>query len=187
MSLDRPSLTPDERYEASAIASARQRRNRPRHFIVFGALVFGAACIAMLAAWTSRASAEKNLDRERRVSAQVLALQAELETYREARTLNPDAARVFETDPNFFSKVEQMGVRAGLTNGLAVPKRTYSNLEAGRRAINPYTVTDPDLSTVLAWIRMVTDEIPGTFVSDLDIRPQTTGWRVEVTFSRYVR
>ena len=47
------------------------------------------------------------------------------------------------------------------------------------------SILEPDLSAVLEWVRLVTRQIRGTFVSSIDIKPQGNQWRVEVTLSYY--
>lgn len=178
-------LSPDERYEAAAIASARQRRNQPRGLVIFGGVLFVGACLALVGAWVSRASAQDELQSQRDETAEVQRLAAELEAYRVARADNAAGTQIFAPDPNFRSKVASMATRAGMENEPPVPNESNRVVQGGVRVDWPYTLTEPDLSTVLEWIRLVTMQIPGTFVSNIEVKPQGSQWRVEVTLSYY--
>ncbi|MEQ8770159.1 MAG: hypothetical protein RIB60_06585 [Phycisphaerales bacterium] len=187
MSVDRPRLTPDERYEAAAIAAARQRRNQPRGLVVLGGVLFLGACVALLGAWVSRASAQEELLTQRGETLEVQRLAAELSAYRDARAADPARTRVFAPDPNFRSKVANAARQVGLAQAddFITPQQSNRTVQGGRRVDWPYSLTDPDLEAVLEWIRLVTRQIPGTFVSNIDVRPQGNQWRVEVTLSYY--
>ncbi len=189
MSSDHARLTPDERYEAAAIAAARQRRNQPRGLVVLGGVLFLASCVALAGAWASRASATRELETQRNQTAEVRRLAAELEAYRDARAADPTLAQVFEADPNFRSKVANAAREAGLAQALAdnfvTPQQSPRTVQGGRRVDWPYSILEPDLSAVLEWVRLVTEQIRGTFVSSIDITPQGNQWRIVVTLSYY--
>lgn len=185
MSTDRARLSPDERYEAAALAAGRQRRNQPRGLVVLGGVLFLGACLALAGAWAARSGAEGVLSGERERTLEVQRLSAELEAYRQARLLDPTSAQLYEPDPNFRSKVSDFARRAGLVNVPPVPAQSNRPVQGGRRVDWPYALTEPDLAPVVEWVRLILSEIPGTFVTSIEIRPQGNNWRVQVTISYY--
>jgi len=185
VSTDGMRLTPDERYEAAAIAAAKQRRNQPRGLVVFGGVLFLGACVALAGAWASRGSARSALQTQREETLEVNRLAAELDAYRAARASNASRTQIYAPDPNFRSKVASLATRAGMQQEPPVPDPSNRTVQGGVRVDWPYTITEPDLSAVLEWVRLVTEQIPGTFVSNIEVKPQGNQWRVEATLSYY--
>ncbi|MEZ6317275.1 MAG: hypothetical protein R3B49_00785 [Phycisphaerales bacterium] len=180
-------MTEDERYDGAAIAAATERRNRPRHFVVLGAAALGIALLALLFAWTARGTAREQLDARRAEMAQIESLGNELAALRSAKLVRTDDDTLFRTPSDMLTRLSDLASEAGLESEPPVPVERPVNLEAGRRREWPYSVTDPSLDALLAWVRLAVERIPGTFPQTIELRPAGNRWRLDVTFARYER
>lgn len=183
----RTPMSPDERYDQTAIALAATRRNRPRHLVGVGAAALALAGLVLLGAWNSRRAAAGDLAREQSELATIAQLEAELNELRAAAAATPDSARIFETPPRILSQFVELAAEAGMTDSPPIPRQRSINVDGGTRVEWPYTVTTPTLQTPLNWVRLCMERIPGTFVSGLKVRPAGQQWQVEVVFARYER
>ena len=157
---DIPRMTPDERYEQAAIAQIGERRNRPTHFVVIGALASREAKLQELASLTS----------------EWLAL-----SKRESSEESED-----ERIPQ--SRVRELAAQAGMvaTPPLAQPR--IDNYQNARRAKYSYpNVRDKSLEALLTWVRLVLAEFKGVWVHEIEIKPSGDAWQLEVVFARWER
>jgi hypothetical protein len=180
---DIPRMTPDERYEQAAIAQIGERRNRPTHFVVIGALALCVAVVAVLVAWFSRGAAAKELASREAKLQELASLTSEwlALSKRESSEESED-----ERIPQ--SRVRELAAQAGMvaTPPLAQPR--IDNYQNARRAKYSYpNVRDKSLEALLTWVRLVLAEFKGVWVHEIEIKPSGDAWQLEVVFARWER
>lgn len=181
-------LSADDRYELASRAQNQQRLNAPKHLIVLGVMLLVIALIALGIAWqTQSAAAEKNAKAARdlikieNLIADISLLQATQSTDTESDILKPL--------PGILSRLEAMGEQAGLESGIGLPRNQSSRPE-GDLILRSYpysNVRDKSLESLINWVRLAEQEIPGLHVREISIQPRTNTWSLDVVLARYER
>lgn len=178
---DAPRMTPDERYEQAAIAQMGERRNRPTHFVVLGALALCVAVVAVLVAWFARGAAAEELARRESRLEELATLTSEWVALSQS-----DEGEASEDRRIPQSRVRELASQAGMsaTPPLAQPRiDTYQN---ARRAKYSYSnVRDESLEALMTWVRLMLEEFPGAWVHEIEIKPSGNAWQLEVVFARW--
>jgi hypothetical protein len=181
-------LSADDRYELASRAQNQQRLNAPKHLIVLGVMLLVIALIALGIAWqTQSAAAEKNgraardMIKIENLIADITLLQATLSTDTDSDILKPQ--------PDILSKLEAMGERAGLASGIGLPNNQSSRPE-GDLILRSYpyrNIRDRSLESLINWVRLAEQEIPGLHVREISIQPRSNAWSMDVVLARYER
>jgi hypothetical protein len=177
----------DERYELAASAAASERRARPTHLVVLGALALMVTMIATGLGWRASANAERDLARLQRDAASISSLVAQIESL-EAAAAEQSGDDPYTPIPDLLSRLSQLAEQVGLEYPLALPKNQEPQTRGSSRLlIYPYTIRDSSLSRVLEWIDQALTRVPGLRVRALKLTPSARNWVVEVTLARYER
>lgn len=178
-------ISDDLRYELVDAARIAETSNRPRTLLVLATLLFLAAGIALIVALGERDDAvgqyRAQADRQTRVEGLALQFAA---VERQGQT--GDAVR-YGPIPNLFSLIEEAASAAGLGNKPPIPDPRADRQSGAVRYLYPYTMTDPSLEALLAWVQEALARVPGLAVSSIEIRPQANNWQLKVTFVRWER
>lgn len=179
-------LSPDERYELAARASAAERRNRPTMLVVLGLIVVMLASVFLAWSLFKRSSSTERLDRTRNELRTIMTEIATIEQLRAEGAASDDAG-AFAPIPNLLSDIEGLSGRAGIARILAPRESTDSVRGAARHKYAYNGVKDESLENLLEWVRLVRDEVPGMRVFSIKINPdrRDNAWNMDVTFSRF--
>lgn len=180
-------LSPDDRYDLAMSGNAASRRNRPSHLVVFAGLVFVVAC-SVLGVTSCQASKEQ--DRlSQRVSQRdtIAALLAELAAIE--RAADPEAEAIFEPYPGFRSTMEEIATQVGLSKKLEFARRNQSQDVPGavRVSFDYNGIEEDSLEPLLAFANAAVEQIPGTYVAGITIRPRPAKWQMDIKFERWER
>lgn len=195
-------MSSEAKFDLARAASANERRNRPRQFVVASVVVFGASCLWAFVGFQSAIGANSELKQEREQLSTVTQLTEEIAAYRESEELS-DGTTQFEPMPKLSSRLGDMAVAAGMqkptrpANPLVSDVRDSDQLVlttisygVGRGNRNPTIPTQP-LGPMLRWIAQALNEIEGLKVERLSIkRPVSAvkkGWDLQVSFARLER
>jgi hypothetical protein len=180
-------LTADDRYELAMRAQNQQRLNSPKHLIVLGILLLVVSLVAFGVAWqTQRSALEKN-ELAARDLARVESLIQDIQSLQAAQAVNPND-EMLRPLPGILSTLENLGERAGL-DAVGLPRNQGSRTEGDAELKTyPYNnVRAQSLESLLNWVRLAEQEIPGLHVRELTIEPRTTAWSMDVVLARYER
>jgi hypothetical protein len=181
-SVDRDAVD-ETRFALAALAARRARRNRPRRLVVLSlAILIGAGALAM---WGSvqRARAAGQLQDARTEFAAVEQLVPQYQQAAASGGENP-----FQRVPDLVTRIENLARRAGLDNPLpSAPTRDTPRGGLIETSVTINNIRNRTLEPVLGWIAEVTDQIPGIEIDRLEIRPDTQGWTVNITFLKPYR
>ncbi len=173
-------MSPDERYEQAALAQLGERRNRPRHFVVLGALALVVALIVTLFAWVSQVRAARELARRENDLTTLAMLTGEWLALSATDESGEDEDRRIVQ-----SRVRELATRAGMTAvpPLAQPRLdTYQN---ARRARYRYDIRDESLEALMSWVDLMLGEFRGAWVHEIEIKPSGNAWQLQVVFARW--
>lgn len=176
-------LRQDLTVEAQRSASA----NRPRHILIGAGALFVVALIAIGLAYTRYAEASSKLESEKTLAKNMVEAAARLRALKEAAAADTGPAPN-APDTQIFSRIEQAGHDAGLTNKVPLPQQSRGSSTAGasqKRYL--YELRDASLPAILLWVERCQQEVPGLEVSAIIVRPEAQVWYVKVTFSRWER
>lgn len=178
-------ISDDLRYELSDAARAAAASNRPRSLLVLATALFvvsGGILIVTLRQ-RDRAAQQHRAQADREVLVDGLALQfAALESLG-----NSTQNRANDPLPDLFSRIEAAATTAGLKDGPAIPQPTRQSIQGAVKVTYRYTMRDPSLENLLAWVEGAEREVPGLEVSSIDLTPGPKDWKLEVTFVRWER
>ncbi len=189
MDTARASLDADLRFERAAAAASAERRNRPRSLIVVAGAALAVACGALGLAglrWNAARAAMTRAEREVKV---VRELGEEYVALRARAERRPSGEEPGEPIPNLLSRMEALGVSAGLERPLRLPRTSTTQRANGTQTVRyPYTIEDVSLENVLRFVETATREFDRMRVAEIKVRPSgTTGWSVDVEFERWER
>jgi hypothetical protein len=180
-------LTADDRYDLAVAADSASRRNRPSHLVAFAGLFFVVACAVM--GFTACRASQAEEDLSNRVSQRdaVAEMLAELEAI--ARAEDPEAEAVNEPYPGFRSKMEEIALEVGLSEKLEFPRRNSPNsgIPGVSQVTYDYTIEEPTLGPMLRFARAASEQIPGTRVAGIKLRPRPDKWQMDIKFERWER
>lgn len=189
--MNQSEMSADERRAMMAARAARtERENRPIHLVALACVLLVVAGGALLLAWGRLNSAKTQLtnataQRERFI---------ELGTrWREttARASSDQGPKASESITTLGSRIQAQATHAGLVNSPGVPT-TRDAARTGqptKRVITSFTnVKDPELSTLLRWIDLSLEEVPGLELYALTLKVEGADWNLSsVQFSRWER
>lgn len=184
---DTSRLSADDRYDLALSGNAASRRNKPSHLVIIAGMVFVIACSVL--GLTSCQSSKVRDNLKGRVSQRdtVAKLLAELTAIE--RAADPEAEAVFEPYPGFRSKMEEIADQTGLSNKLEFARRNQSQDAPGavRVTFDYNDIEEDSLGPLLAFAQAATDQIPGTYVAGITLRPRPDKWQMDIKFERWER
>lgn len=183
-------LDDDARFELAMAAGSRERRNRPRHLVVFALLVFIAALITFALGLSRQASATTAMRADVRRHADVVALVAQLKDYRE-RAAAMGSVGAFDPMP-VVTTLQRLFSEAGMTRSLSPPQESSQQQRATEGALIVKTydyrnLQSPELAPLMRWIELAHQQIPGLGVSKVDLQVGPAGWTLNISFTRAER
>lgn len=183
---DRTRLSADDRYDLAISGESASRRNRPSHLVVIAGFVFVAACAVL--GFSSCESSRANADLNRRISQQTKIADMLAELAAIERADDPEADAVFDPYPGFRSKMEEIAAEVGLSEKLEFAKRNSAQDVPGAARVSfDYSIEEPTLGPMLAFARAATEQIPGTYVAGIKLRPRPDKWEMDIKFERWER
>lgn len=189
--MNQADLTTDERRATMAARAARtERANRPIHLVALACVLLIVAAGALLLAWGRLGSANARLQsassqRDRFV---------ELGTrWREVAARSPGdlGPKASDSITTLGSRIQAQASHAGMVNSPGVPS-TRDAARTGqptKRVITSFTnVKDPELSSLLRWVDLAVEEVPGLELYALTLKVEGDQWNLSsVQFSRWER
>ena len=184
----RPSrLNADDRYDLAVSADAASRRNRPSHLVAFAGVIFVIACAVL--GFTSCEASRANDDLSARASQlrSIASMLAEVEALEQAA--DPEEEAVLEPYPGFRSKMEEIARGVGLKDELEFPKqnRPATGIPGIAQVTFDYTIEQDTLEPLLKFAEAATEQIPGTRIASIEVRPRPNNWQMKVRFERWER
>ncbi len=161
--------------------------NRPVKLLVLAGVIFVAGLIFLLVSWSSMASAQTRLSRERKMADGIIERLGQLKGL-QARAA-ASGVEVSQPVTQIRSRIEAAGIEAGLKSRppLPITRNDRPNAEGAVSTKFDYDVRDESLEALLAWVERSVAEVPGLFVYSVTISPENQVWRLRVTFSRWER
>lgn len=179
-------LSVDDRYELAAKAQSQHRLNNPSHLIVLGVLLVFVSIVVLVIAWRVRSDAIKtNVLKSNRV-VEIDQIIAQIRDLEQAQA-GSSAADRYAPIPDMLLRFKRYATEAKLSNELGIPKTSTQPQGDARKLIYTYTVRDPSLGSLLEWMKISTQQVPGLDISDITIRPSKTDWTLTATFTRFER
>lgn len=188
-----PPLTHAEADEARATVAARaagvERSNRPMLPVVAAGAALAVTLVIAMVAVARFGAADSSLAAARADATEIARL---TQQHRNLQELAKDPARerIAASGGQVLSQIHAAGTAAGL-QGVTQTPRTIARAVSGEgvsRTDYAYDgVRDQDLSRILNWINAVVRDVPLVDVTRIRIRPEPTGWAVDVIFSRWER
>lgn len=177
----------EDRLDLAAAALRNERHNRPTYLVV-GAGLLLVVCAAFLV-WSlfARASAGRELDRQREVATKLAAAVGRLKDLQTAST-SPGAMKANAQIEDIRSRLQTAAARADVTDAAKlIPRHVAKAKSPGLQRVHFDfdAVRDPRLEPLLKWLRTATEEIPGLEVYSVTLKPEQSGWMMKVTFTRW--
>lgn len=178
--------SPDERFALAAAAAGSERRNRPRHLVIFATILLVASLIYLGVAVGERGRARAVVGRQTREAERLAAMAAELVKLEQQAAASATGG-VGAPMSDLTSRLERFAADAGLVQPLN-HRRGAGEPRGGAVLYRyPYDIRDPSLENVMTWFQKSVEGIPGLEIQSLKIRPEPNAWFVQVTFSRWER
>jgi hypothetical protein len=181
----------ESRQVMSSLAARAESRRRPRIVLYASAVLLVASIVAVLMAWTARASAARRLEGERVVARKFAEDATRLLQMRADATAGGGDAGRAESNLNMGSRLEAIAKRVGATkNPTFAPSRTEKAPRVGSSQRTKFIydrVRGPQVEPLLSWVRSAVAEIPGLEVQSIKLNVEKAGWAMDVTFSRWER
>lgn len=178
---DRTLMTPDERYEQAALAQMGERRNRPKHFVVLGALALFVAMIALGVTWYTRLSAARDLERREERLVELAGLASEWLALSQTEESESGESR----DGILQSRVRELATQAGMSAVPPLAQPRIDNYQNARRARYRYNVRDKSLASLMSWVDLMLGEFRGVWVHEIEVKPSGDEWQLQVVFARW--
>jgi hypothetical protein len=180
-------LTADDRYDLAVASGAASRRNKPSHLVVLAGVIFVAACGVLGFTSCEASRADDRLDARASQLESIASMLAEIKAMEQAA--DPDAEAANEPYPGFRSKVEEIAKQVGLSGELPFPNtnRPTSGIPGVSHVTFDYDVSEPDLAMLLAFAETTTEQIPGTRIASIELRPRAEEWEMKIRFERWER
>lgn len=173
-------MTPDERYEMAALAQMGERRNRPTHFVVLGALALVVSLVAVGVTWYGRASAASELERRERRLVELADLTSRwLALSQTQESEGGDEGRIPQ------SRVRELATRAGMSAAPPLAQPRIDNYQNARRERYRYSVRDKSLEALMTWVDLMLSEFRGVWVHEIEVKPSGDEWQLQVVFARW--
>lgn len=189
--MNQTDLTTDERRAMMAARAARtERANRPIHLVALAGVLLIVAAGALLLAWGRLNSAKARLENASSQRQRFIELGTR---WREvaARTPSDQGPKASDSITTLGSRIQAQASHAGMVNSPGVPS-TRDAARTGqptKRVITSFTnVKDPELSSLLRWIDLAVEEVPGLELYALTLKVEGDQWNLSsVQFSRWER
>lgn len=180
-------LNADDRYDLAISADSASRRNRPSHLVVFAGVVFVAACAVLGFTSCEASRADGVLSARASQLNSIASLLAELSALEQAA--DPEAEAVFEAYPGFRSKVEEIATQVGITDELPFPRtnRPSTGIPGIAQVTFDYEISENTLDPLLSFAQATTEQIPGTRIASIELRPRANEWQMKIRFERWER
>jgi len=179
---------PEESRDALTItAGAAVGRNRPTWMVAIAGSVMLLAMGMLAYAWSSRISAQSEIEQLTGLLARAEQAAAEIEAYRNAGEGISDP---YEPIPRFESQIQEAAASVGYRISAGTPL-TGSGLSPDRTKTRrgfTYQIDDiaPDtLGRVFAWLAESQRRVSGLEITNLQIRPRANAWSMSVTLARW--
>tara|TARA_R110002072_G_scaffold42064_9_gene117806 strand:- start:92333 stop:92920 length:588 start_codon:yes stop_codon:yes gene_type:complete len=183
---ERQPLSKDDRYELAALAQNQQRLNSPRHLIMLGIVLVAIALVVLLISWRSKAGALKdNADLAFKLK-NISTLITDIRVLEAAQQDNQQDD-LFKPIPDLRSRLKGYGTQSGVPSLPSVPAQAIQPMGDAQLISYTYTVIDPSIENMLDWITLSTEQVPGLFVNELELKPGKQDWTMTVKLSRYQR
>lgn len=182
----RAGLSDEARFELGMAASARERRNSPRHLVYLAGVLVVVGAVACLVEWRSwsRAGREARVAMERQAS-----VAAQVKEYVELRAKSGGTDKERVGFDKMVSTGERLAEAAGL--GKIAKPRTPDKLVAEGGLLKPtwiYSkVKSAEAEPLMDWVKSMLDEMPGLRVSSIRLTPGDKGWTMDVTYAAVER
>lgn len=184
------SLAGEARLGMAMNAARAERANRPTYLLVGAAVLLLVSTAALLWSWKAKASAESQLELELGLGQQFVDAAKQLHGLDAAPKSGPRA-----NDPiaDMNSRMQAAATRAGIAKDttsklIAAPGRDNTRSGNAVRKRFQYTnVREPTLEPLINWLTTAVEEVPGLKVYSLTVKPDPTGWIMNVTFTRWER
>ncbi len=183
-------LSADDRYELATIAQSHERTNSPKHLVILGLFIVIASLIILIFAWRIKAGAIESYSQRANELTRIHQLITNIETLESAQNVNPLQD---ENQPisDILSQFKRYATQAKIASDIGLPGNNKTSrvqpMLNSTRIIYPYSVRDPSLVSLLDWVQISTEQIPGLGVQGITIKPEAKNWSLKVTFVRYER
>tara|TARA_R110002073_G_scaffold118918_1_gene258237 strand:+ start:74562 stop:75152 length:591 start_codon:yes stop_codon:yes gene_type:complete len=184
-------LSADDRYELAAVAQNQERTNNPKHLILMGVFIVVISLIVLALAWRSKSAAIEDLDKKSRELAQINQLIEDIQRLEAEQETNP-LEDINQPIPDIFSQFTRYATQAKLSQDIGFPSNSNSSSRVqpmlnSTRITYPYSVRNPSLASLLDWVNISTEQIPGLGIQELTLKPESQNWLLKVTYVRYER
>ncbi len=178
-------ISEDLRYELADAARVAESRNRPRGLLVVATLLFLIAGLALIVALRQHESAVEQQRLHSDYSTRIANYTLQFAAIEDLQ--NSGQGELNEHINDLFSRIEKAATAAGLQNKPAIPDPKASNVRGAVKILYPYSMQDPSLQSLLAWVEEARSAVPGLEVAALEITPMPKAWMFRVTFVRWER
>lgn len=178
-------ISDDLRYELADAARAAESGNKPRVLLVFATMLFVLAGIALVIALRQHESAAQQHRIHNDYSNRIANFELQFAAVDDLQNAGRD--EVNEHITNLYSRILQAAETAGLKKELTIPKERTEPMRGALKVTYAYTVQDPSLQNLLAWVEEARAAVPGLEVAALEIAPTPRAWKFNVTFVRWER
>lgn len=184
------SLANDARFDLAMAAARAERANRPTYLLIGAAALLIVALAALLWSWQAKSAAESKLATEMALGQQFVDAAQRLRELEVTPKSGPSAS---EPIPDMGSRMQAAAVRAGMAKDAAskllpIPSRDSTRSgNAVRKKFQYNNVREATLEPLVSWLSSATEEVPGLKVYSLTLKPDATGWTMNVTFTRWER
>jgi len=169
-----------DRGALAARAAAQEQRNRPRIFVVLGAIVLVVGAAYMLIGRSSLGGAKDDRRREIASYSTVQVQKARLRGHLDRA--DADGGEL-QPVPNFTTLAENAARSAGLTTLPTLTRQDQTR--DGELIVRTYQynrVMSRDLEALLGWVSQVEAMVPGVEISRFELSPSRTQWQLSITF-----
>jgi len=183
-------LANDVRFTMAMSAARAERANRPTYLLIGAAVLLMVALAALLWSWQARSVAESKLSTELALGQQFVEAAQRLGDVNATPKSGPSAS---EPIADLGSRMQALATRARIAKETVtklIAPASRENVRSGsaiRRKFQYTNVREPTLEPLINWLSFAVDEIPGLKVYSLTIKPDPTGWIMNVTFTRWER
>lgn len=184
---DTQRLNDDDRYSLAARAESGARANRPTHLVAIAGLAL-LLCLTVAAfAWRADASAARMLRRESFTLDSIRVRSDRLAELKADLAAAPTDDR-YRPVPDILSRMSNLATEAGMTGTIPVPTARTQPFQESRRLTYQYLNLRVDsLESVVRWVNLCTERIPGLHPAGIKITPQANAWQVDILFARFER
>lgn len=178
-------ISDDLRYELADAARAAEASNRPRALLVLATVVFVGAGLMLIVSLRRFESAKREYTLQTEYQSRVADL--EIQFQRAESLKSSGQAEIGKPLTDLFSRIENAASTVGLVGTPKIPRTTTTSVQNAVKNEYRYSMQDPSLQHLLAWVEACRRAVPGLEVSSLKITPAAKQWNFEVAFVRWER